>query len=143
MHYFPLQLEFYASGLKSVQKSAAVYVPDALFMMAQPPKDIDAGETITLGFTNNGGKNGDFDIDVQLKDNKTKIVAEFTGTIPLQPGEYAEREFIVPDKIKTGEYILEQSAKDLESGKNFKEISPVNISGLIVNLNSRTLKAKE
>ena len=30
--------------------------------------------------------------------------------------------------------------KDLETGKNFKEISPVNISGLIVNLNSRTLK---
>jgi ligand-binding sensor domain-containing protein len=138
--YYPLQLEFYASGLKLVQKSDTIYVPDALLDMAEPPKDIDAGNAITLGFTNTGGKNGNFDIDVQLKDNQGKEVAEFSGTIPLLPGEYAERDFIVPEKIKTGEYILVQSAKDLESGKNFKEISRVNISGLIVTLNSRTLK---
>jgi hypothetical protein len=138
--YFPLQLEFYASGLKLVQKSAAVYVPDALLMMAEPPKEIAAGDAIALGFTNNGGKNGNFDIDVQLKDNRGKAVAEFTGAIPLLPGEYVEREFIVPGKIKSGEYILVQSAEELESGKNFKEISRVNISGLMVNLNSKTLK---
>jgi len=138
--YYPLQVEFYASGLKLFQKSATIYVPDALLMMAAPPKNIDSGDPITLGFTNNGGKNGNFDIDVQLKDNQGKAVAEFTGTIPLQPGEFAEREFIVPGQIKTGEYILVQSAKDLESGKNFKEISPVSISGLNVSLNSRTLK---
>jgi ligand-binding sensor domain-containing protein len=67
-------------------------------------------------------------------------VAEFTGTIPLQPGELAEREFVVPGQIKTGEYTLVQSAKNLETAKNFKEISPVSIAGLSVSLNSRTLK---
>ena len=110
--------------------------------LSEPPATIAAGTALPLDFVNDGGKDGNYTLELTLKDELGKVMLTHTDTQAIAAGATYHLDLSLSDGLKSGKYILKQDVSETLSGKSFNLQSGITLSGLTATLNAYTLKEK-
>ncbi|MCP4154531.1 MAG: hypothetical protein GY757_42805, partial [bacterium] len=130
------------NGIIYINKHHHIELPGAAVKFHPPAQNYNAGETIPLPVENTGGKSGNYDITVQLRDNLSKEVYSATVNHTIPPGATTTVNAAVPASVKNGRYLLLQEARETGAGTLFKSLNPVTVTGTAAGLESITQKEK-
>jgi len=138
-----LHAQFLIDGVNYLQQAYdfRIDLPGFILAFAPLPYSNNAGDTLTLKYTNIGGRSGAFDIAVKVHE-KGKTIVEHEETLQISAGEQQSIEISLPAHLKTGFYSVNQTAAHGLSGKSFYNTGQVHITGVSGALNSYTLKEK-
>lgn len=85
--FYRVDVQFNLNGVNLITKHHTIYLPDANLEFSLPgTSTFNADDTLTLNMENTGGKPGDFEIELNLKDSLDKIVLEHKEIRSLEPG---------------------------------------------------------
>ena len=139
-------VSFEHEGRILISRSFPIDLPGPGLELSEPTVQLAAGDTFTLSLENPGGKNGEYQWEVYLKDRKGNSILEYndTGanTIPINPGQAKEITLEIPGDAASGSYTLLQKAKETNTGKEVVHYSGHQVTGISVTLNTYTLKEK-
>ncbi|MGD2092848.1 MAG: CARDB domain-containing protein, partial [Candidatus Aminicenantes bacterium] len=139
--FYGVDVQFNLNGVNLITKQHKIYLPDAnLEFSLSGTGSYNAGDTITLNMENTGGKPGNFDIDISLKDSMNKIVMEHQETRSLEPGSAVTLDITLPTDLKSDCYILVQQATNTINQHSGTSFTPLTVTGITAGLNSFTLK---
>jgi hypothetical protein len=79
---------------------------------------------------NTGGKPGNFDIDIKLKDSMNKIVLEHRETRSLESGGSGSLNITLPAALKSDRYILVQQATNTANQYLETSFTPLSVTGV-------------
>jgi methionine-rich copper-binding protein CopC len=138
-----LNAQFLIDGVNYLQQAYdfRIDLPGFILAFAPLPYSNNAGDTLTLKYTNIGGRSGSFDILVKVHE-KGKTIVEHEETLQISAGEQQSLEISLPTHLKTGYYSVNQTAAHELSGKNFYNTGQVHVTGVSAALNTYTLKEK-
>jgi ligand-binding sensor domain-containing protein len=140
--FYSVDVQFNLNGVNIVSRQHQVYLPEAKLEFSLPGAgdSFNAGDTFALNMENTGGKPGNFDIDIRLKDSMNKIVLEHKETSSLESGGTGSVNITLPDSLKSDRYILVQQAANIATQHPGTSFTPLTVTGVTVGLNSFTLK---
>ncbi|MCK5058265.1 MAG: hypothetical protein KAT34_16550, partial [Candidatus Aminicenantes bacterium] len=139
---YSLYVDLTVGGIFISHSNYPVKIPEHEIKFTEPPVNLSSGDTITLECQNLGGTEGQFEIEIFLKDKNYKKIIDHKETAAITAGGIKTILLQVPTGAKSGSYQISQQAKESNSGKIWKTYSPVQIAGLMASLNSYTLKEK-
>jgi hypothetical protein len=137
---YSINMNFIAEGRTLLPKVFPIYIPAPGMKLSEPLTTIAAGAALPLDFVNDGGKDGNYALELTLKDELGKVMLTHAGTQAIAAGATYHLDLTVPDGLKSGKYTLKQVVGETVSGKSFALQSGITLSGLTATLNAFTLK---
>jgi ligand-binding sensor domain-containing protein len=139
--FYGVDVQLNSNGVNLLSKQYKIYLPEAKLEFSLPgASTYNAGDTLTLNMENTGGKPGNFDIDIRLKDSLNKIVWELRETRSLESGGSSSLNITLPVELKSDRYILVQQAANTATQHIGTSFTPLTVTGITAGLNSFTLK---
>ncbi|MCP5053186.1 MAG: hypothetical protein GY940_38835, partial [bacterium] len=138
-----LDVEFKVENKVFIAKHHSILLPEAGLTFLEPAETTyNAGDSISLNLENNGGKAGTFQLSILLRDTFGKTMAEVHETRTLSAGGGESLVLALPGTLKSGRYLLVQSAKETTQQEELENSFPVQVTGLSATLNSYTPQEK-
>jgi ligand-binding sensor domain-containing protein len=139
--FYGVDVQLNSNGVNLLSKQYKIYLPEAKLEFSLPgPGTYNAGDTFTLTMENTGGKPGNFDIDIRVKDSLGKIVLEHRETRSFEAGDSSSLNITLPVELKSDRYILVQQAANIATQHQGTSFTPLTVTGIFAGLNSFTLK---
>ncbi len=138
---YTIEALFTLAGGGTFTRTFSFTLPPAECTFSPPPATAAAGQTVTIGVINGGGRDGEFQVETGLTGAYGHTLAGGTRTLSLAAGEGADLLVTVPPAASSGQYTLHVHARQTPGTATFAQTFPLAVAGAEVTLEAETEKA--